>query len=76
MHFFTKGLLVLAIGAISVSCSPLSRSKRAIVIDDDGKSMRYRDGKKVSKDKRWNSSDSPAKRQKKRNKAFEKRRRG
>jgi hypothetical protein len=75
MHFFTKGLLVLALSAISVSCSPLSRSQRAIVIDDDGRSMRFRDGKKVSKDKSWNSSDSPAKRQKKRDKASKKRRR-
>ncbi len=75
MHFFTKGLFVLAIGALSISCSPLSRSNKAIMIDDDGRSMRFENGKKVSKDKKWNSSYSPEKRQRKRDKAFSKRKR-
>ena len=75
MRFFTKGLLVLAVGAMVASCSPLGRSNKAILVDDDGRSMRFNNGRQESKNKKWNSSRSLGKQQKKRNKAFERRRR-
>ena len=66
---------MLAVGAMVASCSPLSRSSKAIVLDDDGRSMRFNNGRQESKNKKWNNSRSLGKQQKKRNKAFEKRRR-
>ncbi|GAB3198182.1 hypothetical protein ABID22_000617 [Pontibacter aydingkolensis] len=75
MRIFTKGLLMLAIGAMVASCSPLSRSNKAILVDDDGRSMRFNNGRQESKNKKWNSSKSLGKQQKKRDKAFKKRRR-
>ena len=76
MQFFTKGLLVLAVGAMVASCSPLGRSSKAIVVDDDGRSMRFNNGRQESKNKKWNSSKSLGKQHKKRNKKFSKRKRG
>ncbi|WP_299819690.1 hypothetical protein [uncultured Pontibacter sp.] len=57
------------------SCSPLSRSSKAIVVDDDGRSMRFSNGRQESKNKKWNSSKSKSKQQK-RNKPYAKKRRG
>ncbi|MEJ8803114.1 hypothetical protein [Pontibacter sp. H249] len=76
MRVFSKGLLVLLIGVMLASCSPLGRSNKAIVVDDDGRSMRFSNGRQESKNKKWNSSKSINKQQKKRNKSFTKRRRG
>ena len=76
MQFFTKGLLVLAVGVMVASCSPLGRSSKAIVVDDDGRSMRFNNGRQESKNKKWNSSKSLGKQHKKRNKKFSKRKRG
>ncbi|WP_242916256.1 hypothetical protein [Pontibacter liquoris] len=67
-------LLVLIVGALAVSCSP-TRGKKAIVVDDDGRSMRFDNGHRQSRDKSWNSTKSTGKRQKQRDKAFKKRRR-
>lgn len=76
MRFFTKGLMVLAVGVMVASCSPLSRSSKAIVVDDDGRSMRFNNGRQESRNKKWNSTKGIGKQQKKRNKRFSKRKRG
>lgn len=74
MRIFRHVLLALLFISMIASCSPLSRSKKAIVLDDDRRSMRFNNGKQESKNKKWNSSKSLYKQQKKRDKAFRKRR--
>jgi hypothetical protein len=65
------GLLLVAVVA---SCSPL-KNRKAIVVDDDGRSMRFDGGRQESKNKKWNSSKSRAKQSKSQQKKFKKRRR-
>lgn len=67
-------LMLLIVATLVLSCSPL-RGKKAIVVDGDGRSMRFDNGRAESKNKRWNSSKSLSKQNKKRNKAFKNRRR-
>ncbi|WP_161890187.1 hypothetical protein [Pontibacter russatus] len=64
-------LMLLVLAALAMSCSPL-RGRKAIVVDDNGRSMRFDDGRAESRNKRWNNGKSLGKQ---RNKAFRKRRR-
>ncbi|WP_162052915.1 hypothetical protein [Pontibacter pamirensis] len=74
MNISKQFLMVLVVALLTFSCSPL-RGKKAIVVNDDGRSMRYNNGRAEGNTKRWNSTRSLGKQQKKRNKAFRKRRR-
>ena len=67
-------LMLLVVAVLTFSCSPL-RGRKAIVVDDDGRSMRFDNGRAESRNKKWNSGKSLSKQQKKRDKAFRKRRR-
>ena len=67
-------LMLLVLAALAMSCSPL-RGRKAIVVDDNGRSMRFDNGRAESRNKRWNNGKSLGKQQKQRNKAFKKRRR-
>jgi hypothetical protein len=75
MRIFKQGLFALLICIMIASCSSLSRSKKAIVLDDDKRSMRFNDGRQESKNKKWNSSKSLDKQRKKRDKNFRSRNR-
>ncbi|GAA4442422.1 hypothetical protein GCM10023188_42100 [Pontibacter saemangeumensis] len=74
MNIYRQILMLLVVASLALSCSPL-RGRKAIVVDDDGRSMRFTNGRAESKNKRWNSSKSLSKQQKKRDKAFRNRRR-
>lgn len=74
MNLYRQTLMLLVVAALTFSCSPL-RGKKAIVVDDNGRSMRFDNGRAESKNKRWSSSKSLSKQNKKRNKAFKNRRR-
>jgi hypothetical protein len=65
---------MLVVAMLTFSCSPM-KGRKAILVDDDGRSMRFDNNRAESKNKRWNSDKSRSKRQKQRHKAFEKRRR-
>ena len=67
-------LMLLLLAALAMSCSPL-RGRKAIVVDENGRSMRFDNGRAESRNKRWNNGKSLGKQQKQRNKAFRKRRR-
>lgn len=75
MRIFKQGLLALLFGLMIASCSPLARSKKAVVLDDDRRSMRFNNGRQESNNKKWNSSKSLGKQRKQRDKQFRKRRR-
>lgn len=51
-------LLVIAMAASVSSCSPLNRSKKAIVVDDYG-SMRYIKGRQDRVHKKWKNTYTP-----------------
>ncbi|WP_147294272.1 hypothetical protein [Pontibacter diazotrophicus] len=74
MNISKQFLMVLVVALLTFSCSPL-RGKKAIVVNDDGRSMRYNNGRAEGNTKKWNSTRSLGKQQKKRDKAFRKRRR-
>ena len=51
------GTLLVCLSAFSMSCSPVGRSSKAIVVDDYG-SMRYVNGKQDRVHKQWKSKSS------------------
>ena len=67
-------LMVLVVALLTFSCSPL-RGKKAIVVNDDGRSMRFNNGRAEGSTKKWSSTKSLEKQRRKRDKAFRKRRR-
>jgi len=67
-------LIMVVVATLALSCSP-TRGRKAIVVDDDGRSMRFDNGRAESKNKRWNNSKSLGKQNKKRVKASRNRRR-
>ncbi|WP_299703187.1 hypothetical protein [uncultured Pontibacter sp.] len=54
---FTLLALLITFSAFLSSCSPLSRSSKAIVVDDYG-SMRYVNGKQDRVHKKWKTKSS------------------
>jgi hypothetical protein len=50
-------ILLIGIAAFSLSCSPVGRSSKAIVVDDYG-SMRYVNGKQDRVHKKWKAKSS------------------
>lgn len=74
MNISKQILVLLVVATLAISCSPM-RGRKAIVVDGDGRSMRFDNGRAESKNKRWNNDRSLGKQQKKRDKAFRKRRR-
>lgn len=74
MNISKQFLMVLVVALLTFSCSPL-RGRKAIVVNDDGRSMRFNNGRAEGSTKKWNSTRSLGKQQKKRDKAFRKRRR-
>lgn len=74
MNITKQILMLLIVAALAMSCSPL-KGRKAIVVDDNGRSMRFDNGRAESRNKRWSNGRSLGKQQKQRNKAFRKRRR-
>ncbi|WP_460924524.1 hypothetical protein [Pontibacter brevis] len=74
MNISKQFLMVLVVALLTFSCSPL-RGRKAIVVDDDGRSMRFNNGRAEGSTKKWNGTRSMSKQQKRRNKAFRNRRR-
>lgn len=74
MNISKQFLMVMVVALLTFSCSPL-RGKKAIVVNDDGRSMRFNNGRAGGDTKKWNSTKSLEKQRKKRDKAFRKRRR-
>lgn len=74
MNIVKPLLTLLLVVILASSCSPL-RGRKALVVDDDRRSMRFDNGRAESRNKRWNSGKSQVKQRKQRDKAFRKRRR-
>ena len=74
-HFKKNGIRqsLMLLAALAISCS-LFKGRKAIVVDENGRSMRFDNGRAESRNKRWNNGKSLGKQQKQRNKAFRKRR--
>ncbi|MFD2248351.1 hypothetical protein [Pontibacter ruber] len=56
-----KLTLYLLTVILMASCSPLARSNKAILMDDDGRSMRFVNGKQDKVHKKWKSNTYKAK---------------
>jgi hypothetical protein len=74
MSISKQFLMVLVVAALTFSCSP-TKGRKAIVVDDYGRSMRFDGGRAESKSKSWNNTKSVKKQRKARTKAFKSKRR-